>query len=41
MDYRDTAYRIALEEGVDPDLFMRLISAESSFNPNAVSSAGA
>ena len=41
MDYRDTAYRIALEEGVDPDLFMRLISAESSFNPNAVSTAGA
>lgn len=41
MDYRDAAYRIALEEGVDPDLFIRLVTAESSFNPNAVSPAGA
>ncbi len=41
MDYRDTAYSIALEEGIDPDLFIRLITAESSFNPNARSPKGA
>ena len=41
MDYRDTAYRIALEEGVDPDLFIRLVTAESAFNPSARSPAGA
>jgi soluble lytic murein transglycosylase-like protein len=41
MDYRETARMIAIEEGVDPDLFLRLIGAESSFNPDAVSSKGA
>jgi hypothetical protein len=41
MDYRSLASQIAVEEGVDPDLFMRLVEAESSFNPNATSSAGA
>lgn len=41
MDYRETARAIALEEGVDPDLFLRLVGAESSFNPNAVSPKGA
>jgi hypothetical protein len=41
MDYRSLASQIAVEEGVDPDLFMRLVEAESSFDPNASSSAGA
>lgn len=41
MDYRETARTIAIEEGVDPDLFLRLIGAESSFNPDAVSPKGA
>ena len=41
MDYRSLASQIAVEEGVDPDLFMRLVDAESSFDPNAKSSAGA
>ena len=41
MDYRSLAQQIAVEEGVDPDLFMRLVEAESSFDPNATSSAGA
>ena len=41
MDYRSLASQIAVEEGVDPDLFMRLVEAESSFDPNATSSAGA
>jgi soluble lytic murein transglycosylase-like protein len=41
MDYRETARMIAIEEGVDPDLFLRLVGAESSFNPDAVSSKGA
>jgi soluble lytic murein transglycosylase-like protein len=41
MDYRETARMIAIEEGIDPDLFLRLVGAESSFNPDAVSSKGA
>ena len=41
MDYRSLAQKIAVEEGVDPDLFLRLVEAESSFNPNASSPAGA
>lgn len=41
MDYRALARQIAEEEGVDPDLFTRLIEAESSFRPNVTSSAGA
>ena len=41
MDYREMARMIAIEEGVDPDLFLRLVGAESSFNPDAVSSKGA
>lgn len=41
MDYRSLASQIAVEEGVDPDLFMRLVEAESSFDPNASSPAGA
>jgi soluble lytic murein transglycosylase-like protein len=41
MDYRETARMIAQEEGVDPDLFIRLIEAESSFRPDAESSVGA
>jgi len=41
MDYRTLARQIAIEEGIDPDLFLKLIGAESSFNPNAKSSAGA
>jgi len=41
MDYREEARRIAIEEGVDPDLFLRLVNQESRFNPRAVSQAGA
>jgi soluble lytic murein transglycosylase-like protein len=41
MDYREMARMIAIEEGIDPDLFLRLVGAESSFNPDAVSSKGA
>jgi soluble lytic murein transglycosylase-like protein len=41
MNYIEMATAIAREEGVDPDLFLRLIQQESSFNPDAVSSAGA
>ena len=41
MDYRETARMIAEEEGVDPDLFIRLIEAESSFQPDVTSTAGA
>jgi hypothetical protein len=35
------ARMIAIEEGIDPDLFTRLVEAESSFNQDARSSAGA
>jgi soluble lytic murein transglycosylase-like protein len=41
MDYRETARMIAQEEGVDPDLFIRLVEAESSFRPDVTSTAGA
>lgn len=41
MDYRAEAQRIAIEEGVDPDLFLRLVRQESGFRPQVVSSAGA
>jgi hypothetical protein len=34
-DYKALAKQIALEEGVDPDLFGRLVQQESSYNPNA------
>jgi len=38
---RDMARREALRAGVDPELFIRLVQQESSFNPNAVSAVGA
>ena len=41
MDYRLLARQIAKEEGVDPDLFVRLVNQESTFNPTAGSSKGA
>jgi soluble lytic murein transglycosylase-like protein len=41
MDFRAEARRIAIEEGVDPDLFVRLVNQESRFNPEALSKAGA
>ena len=41
MDYRDLAYKTAVKYGIDPDLFVRQIAAESNFNPAAKSSAGA
>ena len=41
MDYRSLAYKTAQKYGIDPDLFVRQIQAESAFNPAAVSSAGA
>jgi len=40
-DYKAMATKVAKEYGVDPDLFHRLIAAESSWNPNIVSRAGA
>ena len=41
MDYRQLAYQTAQRYGIDPDLFVRQIQAESSFRPDAVSPAGA
>ena len=41
MDYRAEAARIAEQEGIDPDLFLRLVQQESSFRPSAVSQKGA
>jgi len=41
MNYVELARQKALKYGLDPDLFVRQIQAESSFNPNSVSSAGA
>lgn len=40
-EFRDLAVRIAYEEGIDPNLFLRLIQQESAWKPGAVSSAGA
>jgi len=41
MNYRNLAYQAAQKYGLDPDMFVRQIQAESAFNPAAVSSAGA
>jgi len=41
MDYVELARQKALQYGLDPDLFIRQIQAESAFRPDAVSSAGA
>lgn len=41
MDYRAEAARIAQRNGINPDLFLRLVQTESRFNPNAVSPMGA
>ena len=41
MDYRAYARQQAIEAGLDPDIFERQIDAESGFNPNVVSPAGA
>ena len=41
MDYRALASQIATEEGVDPNLFLRLVNQESRFRPDAVSPKGA
>jgi len=40
-DYQAQARQAALRNGLDPDLFVRLIANESSFNANAVSPKGA
>ena len=40
-DYRALAREIAREEGVDPDLFERLVQQESAFKPDAKSHVGA
>lgn len=40
-DYRAEAKRIAREQGVPEDLFLKLVRQESGFNPKAVSRAGA
>lgn len=39
--YKDLAKKIADEEGIDPDLFQRLIQQESSWNPYSRSEKGA
>jgi hypothetical protein len=41
MDLRAAAIEAARRNGVDPDLFLRLIQQESGFQPNVTSSAGA
>lgn len=41
MDYVELARQKAIKYGLDPDLFVRQIQAESAFRPDAVSSAGA
>jgi soluble lytic murein transglycosylase-like protein len=40
-DLRNYAWGAARRQGIDPVLFVRQITAESDFNPNAVSKAGA
>lgn len=40
-DYRAIARREALRQGLDPNIFVRQIGAESGFDPNARSPAGA
>ena len=40
-DLRAYARAAAIRQGIDPVLFVRQIAAESEFNPNAVSKAGA
>lgn len=41
MDWREQARLAAIQAGVDPDLFTRLVQQESGFNPNARSPVGA
>jgi soluble lytic murein transglycosylase-like protein len=41
MDYQEIARQIAIEEGVDPDLFGRLVQQESGWDATAGSSKGA
>ena len=41
MDLRAAAVEAARRNGVDPDLFLRLVQQESGFRPQVVSSAGA
>ncbi|HHW49215.1 MAG TPA: lytic transglycosylase domain-containing protein [Clostridiaceae bacterium] len=41
LKYKDVVYKHAVEFNIDPYLVFAIIKAESSFNPNAVSSKGA
>jgi hypothetical protein len=41
MNYIEMAQDIAKQEGVDPDIFVRLVQQESRFDPDAVSEKGA
>lgn len=41
MDYMGMAAQIAREEGLDPEIFVRMITQESGFDPDAVSDVGA
>lgn len=41
MDFQSEAINAALKHGIDPQVFTRLIGAESNWNPGAVSSKGA
>jgi soluble lytic murein transglycosylase-like protein len=40
-DYEGMARQAAIQAGINPDLFVRQIHAESGFDPNAASGAGA
>lgn len=40
-DYKSIAYNDALAAGIDGNLFVKQIDAESKFNPSAISPAGA
>lgn len=40
-DQAGAIYRVAISEGIEPDVAFRLVKIESNFDPDAVSSAGA
>lgn len=40
-DQAGAIYRVAMSEGIDPDVAFRLVRTESNFDPDAISSVGA